>query len=195
VLRTGTGDNGAYVTARNAPGAGTDRIEVKAGPGADASRVGEQLRSLASPFGAVVATREDWAAARYPGTSAHTRLGFVVVLGISLLYAVIAPANTLAMATGARRREVELLRLACANRRQVLGLFTPESLLAVTAGTLVGAAVAAVNLAGVRVALWLLDVDAPIAVPWDAIGGSVGVCAVVAVLTTLVSTPRQRTST
>lgn len=190
VLRTGTGDNGAYVTAHNAPGARTDRIELRTGrPSRPLLR---QLRSLAREYGATLATRDAWAAARHPG-GGPTRLGFAVVLGIALLYAVISLANTAVMATSARRREVGLLRLAGANRRQVLALFTAESLLAVAAGAVLGTAVAALGLAAMRSALGLLSVDAPTLFPWTATAAPAAICALAAALATALSTPRPAT--
>ncbi|WP_371617720.1 FtsX-like permease family protein [Streptomyces sp. NBC_00454] len=180
VMKTGTGDNGAYVTPRNAPGAKVSRIEVKAPPTAAAS-----LREAASRHGATLRTTSDWIADTHPRTNRFTVLGFVLVLGIALLYTAIALANTLLMATSDRSGELRLLRLAGATRTQVLAVTTAESLLAAAVGALLGTAVTAFNLTAMGAALSTLGVDAPIAVPWLPMTAVTTVCALLAALSTL----------
>ncbi|MFD9305584.1 FtsX-like permease family protein [Streptomyces sp. NPDC060048] len=108
-----------------------------------------------------------------------------LVLGIALVYTAIALANTLLMATSDRAGELRLLRLAGATRSQVLTMTTAESLLTVAVGALLGAAVTALNLAGMRAALAVLGVDSPIAVPWLPMAAVAAVCTTLAVLCTL----------
>ncbi|UUU24053.1 ABC transporter permease [Streptomyces sp. DSM 40750] len=178
VLAQGTGDNGAYVTAANAGGAVVDRVDVRVGRGADRTAVAAALEGA----GGTVRSAEEWLAANRPGTKAHTRLGFLVVLGIALVYAGISLAGTLLMATSARGAELRSLRLAGATRGQVLGVVAGEALVAVVVGVVLGAAVTAVNLAGVVGALGVLSAPVGVVVPWDVVGGCVGVCGVVAVV-------------
>ncbi|MER6203583.1 FtsX-like permease family protein [Streptomyces sp. NPDC001586] len=181
VMSTGTGDNGAYVTPANAPGAPVDRIDVRLAPGADPTAVASGLAEAARPTGGRVLTKDQWTAARHPGTKRTTRLGFLLVLGIALLYTGIALANTLVMATADRARELALLRLAGATRWQVLRLVAGESLTVVLVGAVAGSLVAVLNLAGIRWALGLLEVPSGIVVPWDALGATVAACAALAV--------------
>ncbi|WP_407837402.1 FtsX-like permease family protein [Streptomyces sp. DSM 116496] len=185
VMRTGTGNNGAYVTPRNAPGAEVSRIEVRA-PASAAPAV----RTAAARYGATAHTKEEWLTATHPRTNRFTVLGYVLVLGIALLYTAIALANTLLMATSDRADDLRLLRLAGATRGQVLAVTTAESLLAVAVGTVLGTAVTAVNLAAVRAALAVLGVDSPVVVPWLAMGAVAGVCAALAALCTLLPAAR-----
>ncbi|MCX4780790.1 FtsX-like permease family protein [Streptomyces sp. NBC_01264] len=185
VMRTGTGDNGAYVTPRNAPGAKVSRIEVRA----PASAAGA-VREAAARYGATARTTQEWLAATHPRTNRITMLGYVLVLGIALVYTAIALANTLLMATSDRAGDLRLLRLAGATRGQVLAVTAAESLLAVSVGALLGTAVTAVNLAGVRAALAVLGVDSPVVVPWLAMGAVAGVCAALSALCTLLPTAR-----
>lgn len=180
VMRTGTGDNGAYVTPRNAPGAKVSRIEVKAPASA-----ADAVRETAARHGATALTAQEWLTATHPRTNRFTVLGYVMVLGIALAYTAIALANTLLMAAADRAGDLRLLRLAGATRSQVLTVMTAESLLAATVGALLGTAVAAVNLAGIRAALAVLGVDSPMVVPWLPMGAVAGVCAALAALCTL----------
>ncbi|MDX3228284.1 ABC transporter permease [Streptomyces sp. ME19-01-6] len=185
VLRTGTGDNGAYVTWRNARGAAVDRIEVRLRPGADTAAVAEGLRAAVRSEGGRVLTRDAWVAAVHPRTSPQTRLGLLVVVGIALVYAGIALVGTLVMATSDRIPELRALRLAGATTFQVLRTVAAEAVLTVAVGALLGAAVAGVQLLGLWGALGRLSVPAALAVPWDAVGAAVAACALLAVVSSV----------
>ncbi|MGW1670128.1 FtsX-like permease family protein [Streptomyces sp. NPDC002324] len=182
VLARGTGDNGAYVTSANAGGAVVDRAEVRVDGGADRAGVAAALERAAAGTGATVRPAEEWLAANRPGTRAHTRLGFLVVLGIALVYAAISLAGTLVMATSARGAELRSLRLAGATRGQVRVVVVGEALVAVLVGVALGAAVTVVNLAGVAAALGVLSAPVGVSVPWEVVGACVGACGVVAVV-------------
>jgi putative ABC transport system permease protein len=166
VLATGTGGNGAYVTPANAPGTTPDLLEIRA-PGPELAGIG--------------LTREQWLAGQAPTGGRPTRVGFLVVLGIALLYTAIALANTLVMATTDRRPEFAALRLAGASRGQVLGLVAVEALSVVAVGVVLGVAVTMLNLAGIWAALGMLSVWSPPAVPWLPLAGAAAACAVIAV--------------
>ncbi|MEN8654928.1 FtsX-like permease family protein [Streptomyces sp. 21So2-11] len=212
VLALGTGDNGAYVTAANAPSAPVDRIDVQLADWADAGAVTSALRAGAGGRGAGgqgaggidaaggtgaadiagVAGVADWLAATHPQTSSKTRLGLWLVLGIALLYTAIALANTLLMANSSRSAELYALRLSGATRTQILRVVAGEALFAVAIGAILGAAVSAVNLAGLGAALATLSVPVSVTVPWTTLGLATGVCAAVAAIAALVSCPRGR---
>ncbi|MFJ6479087.1 MULTISPECIES: ABC transporter permease [unclassified Streptomyces] len=186
VMSTGTGGNGAYVTPANAPGATVDRIDVRLAPGADGAAVGAALAEAARQAGGRALTKDRWLSENRPGTRRTTRTGFLLVLGIALLYTGIALAGTLVTATSDRARELAVLRLAGATRWQVLRLVAGESLLVVLVGTVTGTLVAALNLAGVGAALGLLDVRGALVIPWAALGATSGACAAVAVVSAVV---------
>lgn len=182
VMSIGTGNNGVYVTPANAPRAPVDRVDVKLADGADASAVAAALRTAVRADGGEVFTKSQWAQASYPETNETTRLGYLLVLGIALLYTGISLANTLVMATSDRVRDLAVLRLAGATTGQVLRLVAAEALMVVVVGGVLGLLVAALNLLGMWSALGLLSVWTPIAIPWTAIGSAVGACAVLAVV-------------
>ncbi|MFE5599297.1 FtsX-like permease family protein [Streptomyces coelicoflavus] len=182
VMTTGTGDNGVYVTSANAPGAAVDRVDVALADGADAGAVATGLREALGTAGGHVSSRAEWIAAGYPQTNDTTRLGFLLVLGIALLYTGISLVNTMVMATSDRVRDLAVLRLAGATKWQVLRLVGAESLMVVAVGALLGLIVAGLNLAGMWGALGLLSVHTSVELPWATLGGVVGACAVLAVV-------------
>nr|WP_097963576.1 FtsX-like permease family protein [Streptomyces sp. or20] len=183
VLATGTGDNGVYVTRRNAGGAGVDRIDVKVAEGADRRAVAAALRSAGAATGTRVATKAEWLSANGPGPNDPTRTGLRMILGIALLCTATALANTLVMATSDRVRDLAVLRLAGATAPQVLRLVAAEAVVAVGVGAVLGGVVAAVNLLVVWGALALLGVMSAVVVPW----GTLGLVAAAAALLAAVS--------
>ncbi|WP_405823425.1 FtsX-like permease family protein [Streptomyces sp. NBC_00838] len=186
VLRTGTGSNGVYVTPRNAPGATVDRVDIGLRDGADAAAVDTALRKAGRATGTTVLTKDAWTARSHPRSSESTRLGMLLILGIALLYTGIALANTLVMAMSDRVGDLAVLRLTGATRPQVLRLVAAEALVVVAVGSLLGAAVAGLNLLGVRGALALLSVRSPLVVPWGSVGAMVAASAVLAVVAAVV---------
>lgn len=182
VMATGTGDNGVYVTPANAPGAHVDRVDVALADDADRAALAGELREA----GGHVMTRDQWLRTSAPGTDRNTRYGFALVLGIALLYTGISLANTMVMATSDRLRDLAVLRLAGATRRQVLRLVGAEALTVVAVGAVLGLLVAGLDLAGMRGALGLLSVHSPMEVPWPEVGAVTGACAVLAVVSSVV---------
>ncbi|MEV6488115.1 FtsX-like permease family protein, partial [Actinoplanes sp. NPDC051633] len=117
----------------------------------------------------------------------------IVLVGLTAGYSSLAVANTLLMATAARRSEFRALRLAGAGTGQILRVATAEALLAVAVGTLLGAAVAAISLTGVRRAVEAeLDRSVAIVIPWPAATAVTAACAVIAVAATAVPLLRRR---
>ncbi|MGW1271249.1 FtsX-like permease family protein [Streptomyces sp. NPDC002491] len=182
VMTIGTGDNGVYVTLRNAPAAPVDRVDVRLAAGADAGAVAVGLRQATRASGGQVLTRDAWVRATFPETDRTTRMGFFLVLGIALLYTGISLANTMVMATSDRARELAVLRLAGATRWQVLRLVGAEALMMVMVGGLSGALVAVLNLVGMWSALGLLSVWTSIEIPWATLAAALSACAVLAVI-------------
>jgi putative ABC transport system permease protein len=111
------------------------------------------------------------------------RIFLAVLIGLAVGYTGLAVANTLLMATAARRAEFAALRLAGGGTSHVLRVTSAEALLAVAVGTILGAAVAAASLLGMRRAVEEeLKQAVEIVIPW---GQSILValaCAVIAVV-------------
>ncbi|MEU9913418.1 FtsX-like permease family protein [Streptomyces sp. NPDC051001] len=195
VMPVGTGDNGVYVTSANARGAAVDRVEVTGGTAAG-------LRTALGATDVSVQTREEWLRNAYPTATftdadEKTRLGFLLVLGIALLYTGISLANTLLMATSDRKREFASLRLAGATTGQVLRLVAAEALLVVAVGALLGLLVTALNLGGMWGALDLQSARSPLRLPWPELGAATGACALLAVASAVLPAAhalRRRTS-
>lgn len=182
VLSTGTGNNGVYLTPCNAAGAGIDRIGVGVRGGTDRSAVAKALYAAGRATGTDVLTTAQWVRAGHPPTGGSTRLGLLMILAIALVYTGIALANTQVMATADRVRDLAVLRLAGATKAQVLRVVGAEALAVVAVGAVLGAAVAALNLLGVRTALGLLGVGSGVVVPWAVIGLVVVASAALAVV-------------
>ncbi|MEU1088595.1 FtsX-like permease family protein [Streptomyces sp. NPDC005892] len=190
VLRTGTGDHGVLLSARNASGAPVDRLDITVAPGADRTAVAAALREAGRATGTEVTTARAWVTAHHPRTRETTRLGLLMVLGIALLCTGIALVNTLVMATSDRTRDFAVLRLAGATTGQVLCFVAVEALVAVGVGALLGIAVAAIDLGAVWGALALLGVHTGVAVPWTATGVVLGSAAVIAVVAAVLPAAR-----
>ncbi|AQS68091.1 FtsX-like permease family protein [Streptomyces pactum] len=182
VMHTGTGGNGVYVTAANAPGAPVDRVDVTLADGAGSEAVAAGLREAVRQAGGRVSGADEWVAAARTQTNRPTRVGLLMILGIALLYTGISLVNTMVMATSDRVRDLAVLRLAGATDGQLLRLVAAESLTVVAVGALLGLLAAGVNLAGMWAVLGLLSVRPTVVLPWTAIGTAVGACAVAAVL-------------
>ncbi|MFF1360190.1 FtsX-like permease family protein [Streptomyces sp. NPDC058297] len=190
VLARGTGDNGAYVTLPNAGAAPVDRIDVRLPPGASPSAVTGALRAATSGHDLRIHTAAAWLDATHPRVKPQTRQGMLLLLGIALTYTAISLAGTQLMAASVRDGELRALRRAGTTRAQVRWMFAGEALVAVAAGTALGLAVIALNLGGLAAALGRLSptgagvlpgLGAGVVVPWGVVGGSVALCAVVAV--------------
>lgn len=189
-----TSSSAVFVTPANAPGASIDRVDVALADGADRATVAAALKKA----GGQVLTKDQWVRASHPETNRttlpHSRLrssggtpvGLLLVLGIALLYTGISVANTMVMATSDRLRDLAVLRLAGATRRQVLRLVGAEALTVVAVGGVLGLLVAGLNLLGMWSALGLLSVRSPVAIPWAELGAVLGACAVLAVVSSVV---------
>ncbi|MEU6374277.1 FtsX-like permease family protein [Streptomyces sp. NPDC046909] len=147
----------------------------------------DSQKPLRAP-GATLHTRAEWLRTTYPtagftgDADERTRLGFLLVLGIALLYTGISLANTLLTATSDRKREFASLRLAGATTGQVLRLVAAESLLVVAIGAVLGLLVTALNLTTLWSALALQSVRSPIRLPWPELAATTTACALLAVV-------------
>ncbi|NGO41226.1 FtsX-like permease family protein [Streptomyces ureilyticus] len=183
VLSIGTGDNGVYVTARNAPGATVDRVDVTQTKGADRSAVARGLHAAVRGAGGEILTKSQWVQSSYPEANRTTRLGILLVLGIALLYTAISLTNTMIMATfdRPRTRDLASLRLAGATKGQALRMVAAEALLVVAVGTVLGLLTTALNLLPIWTALTLLSAPTPLEIPWPPLATTLTACALLAV--------------
>jgi putative ABC transport system permease protein len=96
-----------------------------------------------------------------------------IIVGVMLVYVVIAAVNTLVMAALARRRELAILRLTGVTRIQVLRMVRLEQALLVGLAMVVGGAIAAATL--VPMVKGTTGTATPCIPPggWAAVGGTV----------------------
>ncbi|MDY0812145.1 FtsX-like permease family protein [Kitasatospora purpeofusca] len=181
VLQAGADSTQAYLDASDA-GAGSvlpSRIIVKLAPGADREAASAALQAAVSGLGARISTPDEVSAAATDANQESSKDGMLMILGLSVLYALVALANTLVMTLGDRRRELAMLRLAGATRGQVLRAVATETLLCVGAGALVGAVASAISIGGSWAALHQLVGPTPAVVPWATLGELLALCAAI----------------
>ncbi|MEV4509849.1 ABC transporter permease [Dactylosporangium sp. NPDC049525] len=108
-------------------------------------------------------------------------LFLAVLLGISVGYTALAVANTVLMATYARRQELITLHRTGATAAQTMRVVVVESLLAVALGVLLGLAVAVPALFEARAGLQD-EIGAPVTLvmPWSTLAFVAGGCALLA---------------
>jgi putative ABC transport system permease protein len=122
------------------------RILVRAAPGTSAARLVASLRTWAGAHpGVTISDRGAVVAAHARGTATQAWVNYLIV-GMLIAYTALSVVNTLALATGERRREFGLQRLNGATRAQVLRMTALEALLVAAVGVLLGTAAAATAL-------------------------------------------------
>ncbi|MFJ8433452.1 FtsX-like permease family protein [Kitasatospora sp. NPDC094019] len=181
VLQAGADSTQAYLDTSDA-GAGAalpSRIIVKLAPGADRAATSRALHAAVVGLGARISTPDEVSAAATDANQESSKNGMLMILGLSVLYALVALANTLVMTLGDRRRELAMLRLAGATRGQVLRAVATETLLCVGAGALVGAVASAISIGGSWAALRQLVGPTPAVVPWATLGELLATCAAI----------------
>ncbi|MFD0901853.1 FtsX-like permease family protein [Actinomadura sediminis] len=137
------------------------QILVTAEPGADRAGLARALAE--SGPGLRVVDRETLSELRAEQDRTQAWMAWLV-LAVVVGYAAIALVNAQIIATGERRREFGLLRLAGAARRQVLRMMAVEAVLVTAAGVAVGLLVAAATL--VPLSLSVLGGPVPGGSPW-----------------------------
>ncbi|MFE1792856.1 ABC transporter permease [Streptomyces sp. NPDC059525] len=127
-----------------------------------AAEPGVGRERLAAPAGVPVlsAAQADAARERRDAAGAEVNL---LAMGLVLAFTAIAVVNTLAMSTAERFREFALLRLAGAQRRQVLRMLRAEAVGVLLMGVVLGAGIAAAVLTAFS--LGMTGVAAPVVLP------------------------------
>jgi putative ABC transport system permease protein len=190
IVRTGLAGDLCYVSSGAVSAAPPARADVRVRPGADPARVARALRRAAAGRAVSVLTRSQELAAQQAAVHRQSRTSTFLVLGIALLYSLIAVANTMVMASSGRRRELAALSLAGATRRQVLWFVAAESLVVTVLGAIVAAGAALCVLLVQRIALAGLIGGFPVALPWPQAGAVAAACAVIGVLAATITSAR-----
>ena len=112
VIRTGTTEATVFISAADAAGGLPTQMDVTARPGAGTAAVGAALRAAVRGHGAIVTPIRQYLEAIRSQQTQQDRQATTVILGLALIYALIAVANTLVMAASGRRREIAALSLA-----------------------------------------------------------------------------------
>ncbi|GAB7045420.1 ABC transporter permease [Catenuloplanes indicus] len=185
VLDAGISGAGVYVTPANAPAGLTGAVYVKAHPGTDTGALRRALAAATDGLAASVTPMPEWAAATAAKNRQTTVRGLQAVLGVTLLYTAIAIVNTLLMAVAGRSRDLAVFRLSGATRAQALRTIAGESLVVVAVGVALAAGAAALNLAGMWLSVVRLVGFTSIAVPWAAVAAVAGICAVLALVASI----------
>jgi putative ABC transport system permease protein len=120
-----------------------DAVLVVSRRGEQRARAVAGLRRLAAAVpGTELLTREQYLG-RLDGESRKQSLAVYALLGIIVVFSGIAAVNALAVAVSERARDLELLRLIGATRRQLTSMIRFEVLITITFATVVGALTAA----------------------------------------------------
>ncbi|MEV0260341.1 ABC transporter permease [Streptomyces sp. NPDC050617] len=187
VVKSGVGGHAAFLTPAHQGAALVSRIDVKVRPDADPAAVAAGLRRAGRGLGARAVSNADWADAVNSAQAAHSWLNAATVLAVALVYTGLSIVNTLVMATTARGREMAMLRLSGATRRQVLRAIAGETLTVVAVGVALAAGVAVLTLTGLDAALGYLVGGSPVVVPWLPLGAITAACGAAALLGTAVA--------
>jgi putative ABC transport system permease protein len=140
------------------------------------------VRAAAHAWGGVVSPTRDYLTAANAENDRLNRLVLIALLGMALAYTAIAIANTLIMATAGRRPELATLRLSGATPRQVFQVIGVEAFLVTGIGMLLGVAVTAATLAGLRSGLAGLSPVVQLVIPWLPLAAIALACLVIAEL-------------
>lgn len=112
----------------------------------------QQISARLSQFGEV-ATVDQWVAEASSADERQTLNIMIVLLGMTMLYTIIAMINAVVISASARRREFAALRVTGLTRGQVVRVAFWESQAVVIIGVLLGALAAAASVWGVAIAI------------------------------------------
>jgi putative ABC transport system permease protein len=161
-----------FVTADPAVGAASP----VAGPGLAAA-----VQAAVGSTGRAESTA-DWITRTRREAERDSWLAVLLLLGMAMVYTVIAIANTQLMAAGERAGDIARLRRIGATPAQTIRMVIWETCACVGVGVVLGTATAMISLAAVWRCLRTVNPSATLAVPWWTLAGVIGVCAVVAVV-------------
>jgi putative ABC transport system permease protein len=189
IIASGLSSDDTYLpdeAADGQPQIGYVRLTQGARPG----RVQAELTAAYAASGASIESASAYFAAQQSRLAAQDSTAAPVIIGIAVLYCLIAVVNTLVMTTLGRRREFAALSLAGLTRRQVVGSAAAEAALATLLGAIPAGLAMLATLACQRAALRQLVSAVPVPVPWPDIGAVALVCLLVAVGAGVLATVR-----
>jgi putative ABC transport system permease protein len=141
---------------------------VRYADGAAAAALDARLAALAQRTpGLDVLDRAGLQTAENEEAETSARVNYLLI-GVLMAFVAIAAVNSLVMAIGERARELALLRLVGASRRQVIRMIRWEALAVIGFGVLIGLAVAAATL--VPFSLAIAETATP-NLPWQVVAG------------------------
>jgi putative ABC transport system permease protein len=157
-------------------------VYLKLAPGTGPSAA---ARAAAAAGGGAITSTASFQSASSAQQNHFDNLALIAVLGMSIAYTSIAIANTLVMASAARRRELATLRLSGATRRQVLRMIALEACIITGIATILGGAVIATALIGLPASLASTAPSVHLDIPWLPVTLITLGCLVTAVLASL----------
>jgi putative ABC transport system permease protein len=181
VIRTGVTDQTAYLGATSAGDGPPIQIDVTVQAGTSRAIVGAALRAAARGYSAEVTPIGAYLDSLRSAEESQTRQATTVILGIALIYGLIAVASTLVTAAVGRKREIAALSLAGATRRQTLRFIAAEAALLTGIGAILATAATVITVIGQVVALNRFAGAATLSIPWALIFEITALCAAVAV--------------
>ena len=159
----------------------TDTVFLTAEDGADPAQLRADVTAAASPYVVVsVMDGEEYGDAIAAQVN-QILVILYVLLGLSIVIAVLGIVNTLALSIAERTREIGLLRAVGLGRFQLATVVTIESVLTAVFGTVLGIGVGA-GLASVMPTVFADEGLTALVVPWGPLGALLGLAVVVGVL-------------
>jgi putative ABC transport system permease protein len=149
-----------------------------------------ELRASLPPNSAVVERATKYFDEEASRLAQQTRTAATLILGIPLLYCLIAVANTLVLAIAHRKREFAAYSLIGMTRSQLIRLVMLESVLAVGLGVIPAFLATAGTIAAQHYTLLRLVPSAPVQVPWSDVCATLGACLLFAACTSVLTSTR-----
>jgi putative ABC transport system permease protein len=181
VIRTGVTDQTAYLGTTSTGDGPPIQIGVTARAGMSPATVGAALRTAVRGYGAEVTPIGPYLDSLRSAEESQTRQATTVILGVALIYGLIAVASTLVTAMAGRKREIAALSLAGATRRQTLRFIAAEAAIITAIGAILATGATVITVIGQVVALNKFAGAATLSIPWALIFEITAICAAVAV--------------
>ena len=181
VIRTGVTDQTVFLGATSTGDGPPVQIGVTARAGTPPATVGAALRTAVRGYGAEVTPIGPYLDSLRAAEESQSRQAITVILGVALIYGLIAVASTLVTAMAGRKREIAALSLAGATRRQTLRFIAAEAALITAIGAILATGATVIAVIGQVVALNKFAGAATLSIPWALIFEITAICAAVAV--------------
>jgi putative ABC transport system permease protein len=190
IIAPGLASDDTYVPGPLAAGAAPQVGYVRLLPGSGPAAVRARLAAACAPSGTQVEPASTYFAGLQAQLNRQDSTAAPVIIGISVLYCLIAAANTLVMTTLGRRREFAVLGLTGLTRAQVIATAVAEAVLAVVLGAVPAGLAMAATVASQRATLLRLVSAVATPVPWPDLIGVTAACLLVAAVTSTAAAAR-----